>query len=463
LVSEHILHMDGVSKRFRKGELVGSLGNALPALVAKFMARPRNRAASPREFWALRDVSFSVKRGEALGIIGHNGAGKSTILKLLSHLLKPTKGTIEVNGSLSALIEVGAGFHPDLTGRENIFLNGAIYGLSKREVAKKFDQIVEFSGLAEFLDTPVKRYSTGMYARLGFAVSAHVDSDILIVDEVLSVGDYLFQKKCMARMKEILDRGSAIVFVSHSLDTVAAFCSRAILLDHGEIVAEGEPKDVILNYIQKAQTAPTDGQTKDAFVSRLAIRGENGPQVQFQAGDDVWLDVDVNANRRCDGLSLALYLRNSQNIEVFYTSTLRLGLPSYSLNAGETKRLTIHLKLHLGGGEFHLGATAYHYDGGVTRDESGIAKLWTIHDDRFPIGTLFVNSFTDVGSAANLYPEITMGQSPHLSNLLDCFGDHRRQEEVRSVPRGQPALLIGTHDDTSADGDGLVSKLVSTR
>ncbi len=185
--------MDGISKKFRKGELFDSLRDALPALAAKFLVRANGKAPTPREFWAVKDVSLAVARGEALWIIGHNGAGKSTVLKLLSGLLKPTKGTIEVNGSLSALIEVGAGFHPDLTGRENIYLNGAILGLSRTDVARKFDQIVEFSGIAEFLDTPVKRYSTGMYARLGFSVAAHVDPDILLVDEVLSVGDYLFQ------------------------------------------------------------------------------------------------------------------------------------------------------------------------------------------------------------------------------------------------------------------------------
>lgn len=261
-------------------------------------------------------------------------------------------------------------------------------------------------------------------------------------------------------MKENLDRGSTIVFVSHSMDSVAAFCSRAILLDHGRVVAEGQPKDVILTYMKNSQTTPSDEQTKDAFVSRLAIRGENGPQVQFQAGDDVWLDVGVTANRRCDRLSLALYLRNNQNIEVFYTSTLRLGLPSASLGAGETKTFTIHLKLHLGGGEFHMGAIVYHYDGSVTQDESGMAKLWTIHDDRFPIGTLFVSSLTDVGSAANLYPEMTIGQSRHSSNLPDRFGDPALEAEVRSVPLGLPGLLNGNLGDPPADGDGLVSKLV---
>ncbi len=409
--SEHVLRMESVSKRFRKGELVDSLRDALPALAAKLVGRSRPIASSPREFWALTDISLAVKRGEALGIIGHNGAGKSTILKLLSGLLKPTKGTITVNGSLSALIEVGAGFHPDLTGRENIFLNGAILGLSRREIARKFDQIVEFSGLADFVDTPVKRYSTGMYARLGFSVAAHIDPDVLIVDEVLSVGDFLFQKRCMERMKEIVDHGSTIVFVSHNLNAVATFCNRAILLDHGAVVAEGAPQNVITAYMDAGQTVTRDQQTKDVFVSRLDIRGENGPQVRFHTGEDVWLDVDVTANIRCERLSLGVYLRNDQNIEVFHTSTVRLELPSCTIDAGEVKTFTVHLKLHLAGGEFQLGTVVYRYDGTVARDMTGGANLWKIYDDCFPMGTLFISSPTDVGNAANLYPEIAVSRT----------------------------------------------------
>ena len=398
--------MDGVSKKYRKGELFDSLRDALPALAARLVGRGKPGSPSQREFWALKDISLSVERGEALGIIGHNGAGKSTILKLLSGLLKPTTGTIDVNGSLSALIEVGAGFHPDLTGRENIYLNGAILGLSRADVAKKFDQIVEFSGLAEFLDTPVKRYSTGMYARLGFSVAAHIDPDVLLVDEVLSVGDFVFQRKCLQRMKENRDLGSTIIFVSHNLDAVASFCHRVILLDHGRIVVEGEPKKVITAYMEQGQISSGDEQPKDAFASRLAIRSKDGPQVRFEAGDDVWVDVDVTASRRCEGLAFALFMTNHQNIEVFHTSTVRLGLPSSTLDAGESMTFTVHLKLHLAGGEFHFGVIVYQYDGKVIRDETGAGTFWTIYDDRFPMGTLFVSSPSYVGSAANLYPEI---------------------------------------------------------
>lgn len=404
--SDYVLRMDGVWKKFRKGELFDSLRDALPALGAKLIGRQNRGVAGSRDFWALKDISFAVKRGEALGIIGHNGAGKSTILKLLTGLLKPTRGAIAVNGSLSALIEVGAGFHPDLTGRENIYLNGAILGLSRADVTRKFDQIVEFSGLAEFLDMPVKRYSTGMYARLGFSIAAHVDPDILIVDEVLSVGDYLFQKKCMERMKEVVERGSTIVFVSHNLDAVASFCQRVILLDDGHVVEEGAPNKVITAYMKMGQATPRHEQTKDAFVSRVAIRGEDGPQARFKAGDDVWLDVGVTANKRCEGLSFALFLRNHQNIEVFHTSTIRLGLPSYTFDAGETKTFTVHLKLHLASGVFHVGTIVYRYDIDIKE---------ITFDERCPMGTLLVSSPTFVGSAANLYPEIEVGVAPEVN------------------------------------------------
>src|SRR5882672_11090628 len=202
------LRMDRVFKKFTKGERHDSLRDLIPALakhVLRRVARPAE--LKKEEFWALQDISFEIKKGEAVGIIGHNGAGKSTMLKHLCGIMRPTSGTIAVNGRLSALIEVGAGFHQDLTGRENIVLNGVILGMTRAEIARKFDEIVEFSGLAEFIDTPVKRYSSGMYARLGFSVAAHLEPDILVIDEVLSVGDFVFQAKGVQKMRQIAASG----------------------------------------------------------------------------------------------------------------------------------------------------------------------------------------------------------------------------------------------------------------
>ncbi len=203
-MSDVALRMEHVYKKFRKGETYNSLRDLLPALTGKMFRMQELNANDKREFWALQDISFEVKQGEALGIIGRNGAGKSTVLKILSRIMKPTKGRMIVNGRLSALIEVAAGFHPDLTGRENIFLHGTILGMGKREIQSKLDQIISFSGIEEFIDTPVKRYSSGMYARLGFSVAAHVDPDVIIVDEVLSVGDFVFQQRCMDRIRSII-------------------------------------------------------------------------------------------------------------------------------------------------------------------------------------------------------------------------------------------------------------------
>src|SRR5438876_7247429 len=232
---DSVLDFEGVFKKFVRGELHSSLRDLIPALTKRLMRHEKPQRLTQREFWALQDVSFGVRRGEAFGIIGANGAGKSTILKLLTGIMRPTKGSIHVGGRVSALIEVSAGFHQDLTGRENIYLNATILGMTKQEIKRRFDAIVDFSGLEEFIDTPVKRYSSGMFARLGFAVAAHVDPDVLIVDEVLSVGDFVFQRKCLEKMNAVLQSGATIIFVSHDLRAVAELCSRTLLLDRGRI------------------------------------------------------------------------------------------------------------------------------------------------------------------------------------------------------------------------------------
>jgi lipopolysaccharide transport system ATP-binding protein len=214
----------------------------------------RRGIAMPRpateEFWALRDVNFSIYAGEAVGIIGENGSGKSTTLKLMSRILEPTSGSVSVRGKVSALLELGTGFHPDLTGQENIYLNGSLLGISRKEMARRYDAIVEFAELQEFIDTPIKHYSSGMVMRLGFAVAINVDPDILLTDEVLAVGDEAFQRKCLEHIAELRRRGVTIIFVSHALDAVRSLCSRAIWLDHGHVVADGPSGDVVDRYLR---------------------------------------------------------------------------------------------------------------------------------------------------------------------------------------------------------------------
>lgn len=241
-----VIQFQNVWKKFRRGEKVNSLREALP-LFFRNIAK-NNGQLKADEFWALQNVSFEVKKGDILGIIGPNGAGKSTILKLLSRIMIPNKGNMQIKGRLSALIEITAGFHPDLTGRENLYLNGAILGMKKKEIDCKFEQIVEFSGISEFIDTPIKRYSSGMTARLGFSVAAHMEPDILLVDEVLSVGDMDFQAKSAQKMKELLNSGATIVFISHNLPLVQKLCKRLILLEKGMVLKDGKPEEIIPYY-----------------------------------------------------------------------------------------------------------------------------------------------------------------------------------------------------------------------
>lgn len=229
------------------------------------------------EFWALKDINFEIQQGDRVGIIGRNGAGKSTLLKVLSRITEPTFGQLRIRGRVSSLLEVGTGFHPELTGRENIFLNGAILGMSKAEITRKFDEIVAFAEVEKFLDTPVKRYSSGMYVRLAFAVAANLEPEILIVDEVLAVGDQQFQKKCLGKMEEVGKEGRTVIFVSHSMPTVTSLCDRAILLESGRVAKMGPTSEVVMYYYTSGQTSPASADFYAKYVgdemARL-LRGE---------------------------------------------------------------------------------------------------------------------------------------------------------------------------------------------
>ncbi|MDO4629117.1 MAG: ABC transporter ATP-binding protein [Planctomycetia bacterium] len=269
------LELNHVWKKFHRGEFHDSLRDAIPALVKSCVGLGSQKSElAEKDFWALQDIDFKVEEGERLGFIGHNGAGKSTLLKILSNIIAPNRGSMRVHGKLRALIEIGAGFHGDLTGKENIYLNGAILGMTKKEIDRNFDSIVDFSGIEAFLNMPVKRYSSGMAARLGFAVAAHLDPDILIVDEVLSVGDIQFQKKCLGKMNEVANSGRTVLFVSHNISAIRQLCHRSILLDHGKTLADGPTDEVIKQYL-----GMTESQSKLSLAERTNREGNGNARV----------------------------------------------------------------------------------------------------------------------------------------------------------------------------------------
>ena len=265
---------EGLGKRYEIGQSTGQGYTTLRDTLASGIRRGSFKKVETTDFWALRDVSFDVAQGDVVGIIGRNGAGKSTLLKLLSRITEPTTGRIRIRGRVASLLEVGTGFHPELTGRENIFLNGAILGMSRREISAKFDEIVDFAEVEQFLDTPVKRYSSGMYVRLAFAVAANLDPEVLIVDEVLAVGDSAFQRKCLGKMKDFsTSEGRTVLFVSHSMASVRALCTSALWLDHGQVRMRGSSLDVIRGYLENSME-PMESTRSLESLRRLPGQGE---------------------------------------------------------------------------------------------------------------------------------------------------------------------------------------------
>ncbi len=270
--------IEGVGKRYRLGAHRAAYGTLRDAIANAVRHTPAAERA-PREVWALRDVSLSIEEGEVVGLIGRNGAGKSTLLRILTRITAPTEGRAVIKGRIGSLLEVGTGFHPELTGRENIFLNGSILGMRRREIADKLDDIVEFAGVENFIDTPVKRYSSGMYVRLAFAVAAHLEPEILLVDEVLSVGDAEFQKRCLGRMEDMSQSGRTVVFVSHNMHTITQLCERVVLLEQGGVVADGDASEIVASYLQEHAGAgscwraiETDPAQSDGSVRLESVR-----------------------------------------------------------------------------------------------------------------------------------------------------------------------------------------------
>lgn len=321
---------EGLSKRFQLGE---RRANSLRDAIAGWL-RPAAERRERTELWALRDLTFTVGEAETVGVIGRNGAGKSTLLKILSRITKPTRGRAEIRGRVGSLLEVGTGFHSELSGRENIYMNGAILGMKRPEIKRKFDEIVAFSEVERFLDTPVKHYSSGMYMRLAFAVAAHLEPDILIVDEVLAVGDAEFQRKCLGKMSEVTQAGRTVIFVSHQMGSIAQLCQRSLLLENGMMVMEGPSQSVIEHYINHgrrrtaAYEAESDGKGREVFVQRAAVLDEAGHQCEaFRHDALVTVRVECSINQRIRGTELRMVIRDSRGITVFTADADIASLP----------------------------------------------------------------------------------------------------------------------------------------
>ncbi|MEO7360633.1 MAG: polysaccharide ABC transporter ATP-binding protein [Gemmatimonadaceae bacterium] len=347
---------DSVWKKFHRGEMHDSLRELIPATVRRMVRRgPRAEELQHGDFWAIKDLSFDVKPGQTLGIIGPNGSGKSTTLKLLTRIYQPTRGFCELRGRVGCLIEVAAGFHGDLTGRENVYLQGAIMGMRTREIQRKFDEIVEFSGIADFIDTPVKRYSSGMNARLGFAIAAHLEPDVLIIDEVLAVGDLAFQEKAFGRMRDLARSGIPVVMVSHQLERIADLCTDAIFLRKGEIAARGNADEVIAAYVKQNEVERAVTETGVVCFDSAELHGDNdvvsGQRVRLRVTGRITEPVPENVE------PVQLRLRSLRTGNVMYrTGSRRLGV---QLNAPGTFDLQIELQCNVAPGRYAIEVAAY--------------------------------------------------------------------------------------------------------
>jgi lipopolysaccharide transport system ATP-binding protein len=368
-VPQPVVVFDRVWKKFRRGERHDSLRDLIPSLVKRAFTRPRGDELKEQEFWALEEVAFEVRPGEALGIIGPNGAGKSTTLKLLTKILKPSQGRCSIRGRAGALIEVAAGFHPDLTGRENVFLQGAILGMTRADVLRKFDAIVDFAGVGEFIDTPIKRYSSGMNARLGFAIAVNLDPDALIIDEVLSVGDMAFQERCVQHMRDFKKRGVAIVFVSHNLQAVADLCEQSVHLNHS-VKCAGPTPVVLDSYIRSRSAAVSHPASVEAAICAVRLVDEAGrPVERVGPGTDLVLQVEYSIQPSMTDLTFGVLLHRSTDGLTVYDANFtpaEVGIDLRTLSPGEDTsgprrvRVDYQLRANVTRGHYHFDCHVFH-------------------------------------------------------------------------------------------------------
>ena len=396
-MNDSIIAVEGLGKRYRlqhrrDGQYQTMRDAIVAGLTSPFRWLAGTGPAKPTmdDFWALRDVSFGVATGEVVGIIGRNGAGKSTLLKVLSRITEPTTGRVELGGRVASLLEVGTGFHPELSGRENIFLNAAILGMSRTETARKFDEIVAFAGVEQFLDTPVKRYSSGMYVRLAFAVAAHLEPEVLIVDEVLAVGDADFQKRCLGKMHEVSRGGRTVLFVSHNMAAIQALCERAIWLDGGRVASDGGTADTIRNYLASSATAATAAHGPMPLGPSLdLVRFELAPNPVVSGGAvDFTIEFKARSAMKITDFTLLIY--SPIEVRVAIVDLRPIGFP---LAFAANERRTLHgaiTSLPLVDGEYSVGC------GIKTSDFAG---------DRLGLHTLTVAARPPVGGIVPYAPE----------------------------------------------------------
>ena len=345
------LKAENISKQYRLGQVgTGTLSHDLNRFWAQIRgkedpylkigeANDRSSKGSSEYVWSLRDINFEIEQGDAVGIIGRNGAGKSTLLKLLSKVTKPTTGKIYTNGRIASLLEVGTGFHPEMTGRENIYLNGAILGMTRKEISRKFDEIVDFSGVERYIDTPVKRYSSGMYVRLAFAVAAHLESEILIVDEVLAVGDAEFQKKCLGKMGDVSKgEGRTVLFVSHNMSSISKLCNTGILLKKGELIEQGPVSNIINLYSQDLITSEqvSPNYDKKIFLKDFLSYQISDTNSNIISGEDAVLEFVIEAESKQDNVKIGIGINDSYNNRLM-TPFSQHQDRSFQLNPGENR------------------------------------------------------------------------------------------------------------------------------
>jgi lipopolysaccharide transport system ATP-binding protein len=396
------IKVEGAGKWYRLGGAPGA-GALLTEQLEQLIRSPlrlvkRERSGAPRErtddgIWAVKDFSFELHRGETLGLVGRNGAGKSTLLKLLARITLPTRGRLELRGHIATLLEVGTGFHPELTGRENVYLNGAILGMRRAEIARKFDEIVEFSGVERFLDTPVKRYSSGMYVRLGFAVAAHLDPDVLLVDEVLAVGDAEFQRKCLGKMRDAANEGRAVVFVSHNLSAVQRLCSRALLIEDGRLQMDDSPERVADSYLARTGARSSGGVsvipetadrigTGEARLRRVVLEDREGqPLDEVHLGEPIRVKATFEVFEPVQEVFFDVSILSGDGAHLVTAHSVDFGRLPIDLPAG-WQEVSAELSVTLLPHEFNVGVGVHRMTGATIDFVDRAHSLRSLHVDR---------------------------------------------------------------------------------